>query len=104
VTGASKRGYSREFTPKTERRVRFEVDRIPPTLWSRVRVKAKRDGVSIRALVLGLLRDWADGNEDALRDAFAAGWAKALTAQQFGNLEAFERIKAAYLGSKDRRR
>lgn len=58
--GMVKRGYSREFTPNTERRVRFEIDRIPPTLWAKVRAKAKRDGVSLRSLILGLLKKWAD--------------------------------------------
>jgi len=40
--------------------VRFTIDRIPPTLWDRVTVKARREGVSLRALTLRLLRDWAD--------------------------------------------
>ena len=55
-----KRGYSREFTPQTERRVRFEVDRIPPTLYDKVLAKAKREGVSLRALTLRLWKEWAD--------------------------------------------
>ena len=55
---AKKRGYSREFTPKTERRVRLEIDRIPPTLYEAVKAKAKREGVSLRALTLRLWRDW----------------------------------------------
>jgi hypothetical protein len=54
----AKRGYSREFTPKTERRVRFEIDRIPPTLWADVKAKARREGVSLRALILTLLTRW----------------------------------------------
>jgi hypothetical protein len=57
--GMAKRGYSREFTPQTERRVRFEVDRIPPTLYEAVKAKAKREGVSMRALTLQLWKDWA---------------------------------------------
>lgn len=57
----AKRGYSREFTPRTERRVRFEIDRIPPTLMEAVKAKAKREGVSLRTLTLRLWRDWADG-------------------------------------------
>jgi len=56
--GMAKRGYSREFTPKTERRVRIEVDRIPPTLYDAVSAKAKREGISLRALVLQLLSEW----------------------------------------------
>ena len=57
---AKKRGYSRAFTPQTDRRVRFEVDRIPPTLYEKVVAKAKRDGISLRALTLTLWKEWAD--------------------------------------------
>jgi hypothetical protein len=53
-----KRGYSREFTPQTDRRVRFEVDRIPPTLMDAVKAKAKREGISLRNLTLRLWKDW----------------------------------------------
>lgn len=57
---AKKRGYSREFTPKTERRVRLEVDRIPPSLYDAVKRKADRDGVSLRALTLRLWKEWIE--------------------------------------------
>ncbi len=60
AAGAAKRGYSREFTPKTDRRVRLEVDRIPPTLYEAVRAKAKREGVSLRALTLRLWKEWVE--------------------------------------------
>ncbi len=60
ITGMAKRGYSREFTPQTERRVRFEIDRIPPTLMDAVKAKAKREGVSLRALTLRLWKDWVE--------------------------------------------
>ncbi|MGE3840079.1 MAG: hypothetical protein AB7I50_00685 [Vicinamibacterales bacterium] len=53
-----KRGYSREFTPKSDRRCRIELDRIPPTLYDAVVAKAKRDGISLRALILTLLKEW----------------------------------------------
>jgi len=56
---ATKRNYSREHTPKTERRIQFSIDRIPPTLWVRVRAKAKREGVSLRALILDWLKEWS---------------------------------------------
>ena len=52
------RQYSREFTPKTERRVAITIGRVPPTLHASVMAKAKREGVSIRALVLGWLKEW----------------------------------------------
>jgi predicted HicB family RNase H-like nuclease len=58
-----KRQYSRGFTPKTERRVMLTIDRIPPTLYKAVKAKARREGISLRALVLGWLKDWAHGSE-----------------------------------------
>jgi hypothetical protein len=54
-----KRGYSREFTPRGERRCRIEIDKIPPSLFDAAKAKAKREGVSLRALILGWLKDWA---------------------------------------------
>lgn len=57
-----KRGYSREFSPRTETHARYLLDKIPPTLWMAVRAKANRTGVSLRALILGLLKAWvSDG-------------------------------------------
>lgn len=57
----AKRGYSREFTPRTDRRIKREIDRVPPTLDDKVQAKCKRDGISVRALTLTLWRMWADG-------------------------------------------
>lgn len=54
----AKRGYSREFTPASEKHGRYLLDKIPADLWRRVRAKAKRDGISVRALILGLLQRW----------------------------------------------
>lgn len=56
----AKRGYSREFTPKTERRVQLMIDRVPPTLLTAAKSKAKREGISLRALILGWLKDWIE--------------------------------------------
>jgi hypothetical protein len=53
-----KRGYSRDFTPRTERRVQLQIDRVPPTLLATARAKARREGTSVRALVLGFLTTW----------------------------------------------
>ena len=53
------RGYSRAFTPATDRRVQLMIDRVPPALMIAVRAKAKRDGVSVRALVLTFLQKWS---------------------------------------------
>ena len=55
---AKKRGYSREFTPQTERRIKREIDRVPATLDAKVQAKCKRDGISLRALTLTLWRMW----------------------------------------------
>lgn len=57
---APKRGYSREFTPQTDRRIRVEIDRIPPTLLDAVKAKAKREGISLRALTMTLWKGWLD--------------------------------------------
>lgn len=53
-----KRGYSREFKPRGETGKRYLLDDIPAGLWADVRVKAKREGVSLRALILKLLTEW----------------------------------------------
>jgi hypothetical protein len=55
-----KRGYSTAFTPRSETHGRYLLDKIPATLWRDVRAKAKREGVSVRALILSLLTDWLD--------------------------------------------
>lgn len=60
IAGMAKRGYSREFTPRTDRRIKIEIDRVPPTLNDALKAKAKREGVSIRALTLRLWKDWCE--------------------------------------------
>jgi hypothetical protein len=44
-----------------KKRVYFMLDKIPPALWIRVKAKAKREGVSLRSLILGWCREWVDG-------------------------------------------
>lgn len=53
-----KRGYSREFKPHGETGKRYLLDKIPAGLWTRARERAKRDGLSMRGLLLTLLTDW----------------------------------------------
>lgn len=53
-----KRGYSRDFKPYGDTGKRYLLDEIPAGLWRDVREKAKRDGVSLRALILRLLEQW----------------------------------------------
>lgn len=58
IAGMAKRGYSREFRPHGDTGKRYLLDKIPAGLWREVRAKAKREGVSIRALILKLLSEW----------------------------------------------
>lgn len=62
-----KRQYSLDFTPKTDRRIMLTIDRIPPTLYDAAKAKAKREGISLRALVLGWLKHWIDGRDPGAR-------------------------------------
>lgn len=56
--GMAKRGYSREFRPHGDSGKRYLLDQIPAGLWRDVQAKAKKEGVSIRALILKLLSEW----------------------------------------------
>jgi len=53
-----KRGYSREFKPHGESGKRYLLDEIPAGLWADVRSTCKREGISVRALILRLLTEW----------------------------------------------
>lgn len=53
-----KRGYSKAFRPHGDSGKRYLLDAIPAGLWRDVQAKAKREGISIRALILKLLTDW----------------------------------------------
>jgi hypothetical protein len=53
-----KRGYSRAFKPHGTTGRRYLLDSIPAGLWTVVREKCKREGVSVRAQILKLLTDW----------------------------------------------
>jgi hypothetical protein len=62
IEGMAKRGYSREFKPHGDTGKRYLLDEIPAGLWAAVKDKCKRDGVSVRAQILKLLKEWvADG-------------------------------------------
>jgi hypothetical protein len=61
LTPMTKRGYSREFKPHGDTGKRYLLDQIPAGLWSAVQAKAKREGVSLRALILKLLKSWVEG-------------------------------------------
>jgi hypothetical protein len=53
-----KRGYSKDFKPHGDSGKRYLLDQIPAGLWAAVKDKAKREGISIRALILSLLKEW----------------------------------------------
>lgn len=58
-----KRGYTYDFTPKTDKHGRYLLDKIPADLWRRVKAKARRDGVSVRAVLLRFLSEWVAKQE-----------------------------------------
>jgi hypothetical protein len=55
-----KRGYSKEFKPHGDTGKRYLLDDIPAGLWSAVKDKCKREGVSVRAAILTLLKSWVE--------------------------------------------
>lgn len=57
---SKKRGYTYDFTPKSEKHGRYLLDKIPADLWRRVKARSKRDGVSIRSFLLQRLTEWVD--------------------------------------------
>jgi predicted DNA-binding ribbon-helix-helix protein len=67
LAGMSKKPYfksggrSTEFTPARQGHRRYLLDRIPVPFWAAVQEKAKREKVSLRALILRLLKDWLEG-------------------------------------------
>jgi hypothetical protein len=58
IPGMAKRGYSKDFTPHGDTGKAYLLDQIPAGLWAAVRAKCKRQGVSVRALILKLLTEW----------------------------------------------
>jgi len=63
ITAMAKRGYSRDFTPRTERRIKIDIDRVPPTLADALRAKVKREGLSVRSVTLTLWKDWVEKDD-----------------------------------------
>lgn len=58
------RGYSREFTAGEKGRDYF-LDSIPAPLWSKAQAKAKREGLSMRAAILTLMKAWVEESKGA---------------------------------------
>lgn len=56
----TKRGYSSEFPIDQSRRIKREIDWVPPALDRTMRAKLKRDGLSLRTLTLRLWKEWVE--------------------------------------------
>jgi hypothetical protein len=56
----TKRGYSRDFTPRTERRIKIDIDRVPPMLADALKAKVKKRGLSVRSVTLNLWKQWIE--------------------------------------------
>jgi hypothetical protein len=64
MTNRQPRGYSREFTPIDRSKAKgYFLPDIPAAFWIAVRARARREGVSMRALILRLLTDWMATDE-----------------------------------------
>ena len=62
---AKKRGYSRAFPTRSDIRIKWDIDRVPPTLAARVRTKLTRQHISLRTLTLTLWQQWVDAPDEA---------------------------------------
>jgi len=54
------RPYSKKFTPHGDTGKNYFLSRVPAGLWTAVRAKAKRDGFSMRTLILQLLTEYVE--------------------------------------------
>lgn len=64
----AKRGYSRDFTAKTERRLQVGADRVPATLHEAFGRKCRAVNVSQRNVILRFLKAWVDGTIELPKD------------------------------------
>ena len=62
---AQKRGYSREFPIDQTRRIKREIDWVPPALDRSLRAKCKREGLSLRVVTLRLWTEWLSLKDDS---------------------------------------
>ena len=56
------RPYSMQFTAQGTP-VRYLLSGIPPTLWRNARVRAKREGLALRPVILALVKTWTERPE-----------------------------------------
>jgi len=67
-TSRAKRGYSRKFTPSRHGHRRYLLDKIPVKLWDDAKREARRQGLSMRALLLVLLDGWLSLSKKGVLD------------------------------------
>lgn len=53
-----KRGYSKDFIVSWPTSKQYLLVGIPPALWAKAQSRARRKGLSMRAVLLQLLTDW----------------------------------------------
>ena len=68
-----KRPYSRAFPKRTANPKRYLLGNIPPTLWESAERRARAEGLSMRALLLSLLKGWVDRPADLEKTIGAGG-------------------------------
>ena len=56
----AKRGYSRDFTARGDTGKNYLLDNVPAPLWLKAKAKAKREGKSMRAAILTLVKAWVE--------------------------------------------
>lgn len=86
---AKKRPYSREFGPRVrtpESRRRIHLDWVPPTLYDKVIARARREGVSLRAMVLDLLNATVPHGHPIRQRELQAAYRATLAAERRGEL------------------
>jgi hypothetical protein len=57
-----KRPYSTQFTARQNPR-RYLLSGIPPSLWDKVRTRARREGLAVRTVILSLAEQWVERPE-----------------------------------------
>jgi transposase-like protein len=61
VAKKQKRHWSRAFEARTDKDVKINISRVPPTLKAKFTAKCKREGSSQRNLILGWIRNYIEG-------------------------------------------
>lgn len=90
TTTRARRGrpYSRDFTPRGDTGKRYLLDGIPATLWASVRARARREGISVRALILQLLTAWVERADDVTLARAVVDVADGTRAESIAELQA----------------